>query len=92
MVRGAWRKLDSLAPLAWELAKRDNVSLCPRSEGLPDCRVAEGISELLHRNQKPAGPERDAYELDSRPPVVSQHKSEEGKEANGILSGKRRRN
>ena len=33
-----------LALLAWELAKRDCVSLGPRSEGLPDCRVAKGMS------------------------------------------------
>jgi hypothetical protein len=44
MEPGVWRKLDSLAPLARELAKRDCVSLGPRSEGLPDCRVAKGKS------------------------------------------------
>ena len=35
----------------------------PRSESLPDCRVAEGMSELLHRNQKAAGLESDALQL-----------------------------
>jgi hypothetical protein len=84
MEPGAWRKLDSLAPLAWELAKRDYVSLGPGSEGLPDCRVAEGMSQLLHRNQKPAGPEGDALQLACRPQVVSHQNSEEGKEADGM--------
>ena len=41
---GAWRKLDSLAPLARQSAKRDCVSLGPCSEGLPGRRVAEGMS------------------------------------------------
>ena len=41
---GAWRKLDSLAPLAWESAKRDCVSLGPCSKCLPGRRVAERMS------------------------------------------------
>src|SRR5215472_6281330 len=69
--------------------KRGHVNGDPGGEALPGCRVAYGMTDLLHNDQENRRPDRYGLHLAGGPPVVTDQQQEERYEADEVYNRKR---